>query len=168
MIKFKLFGSRNRQTAPPIPQPDPAMPEAGPSMNDAQADIEGTRVLLVDDDPVFLKATATQLRAAGFHVRTATESAEAIAALREQPADAVLLDIAFPLDACNGGMASWDGFQLMTWLRGHPSAKGARFIMVSNSGSPDDRQRAEQLGVVAYLQKPLDHTRLFAAMNAEN
>jgi CheY-like chemotaxis protein len=101
-------------------------------------------------------------------VRTATESSEAIAALGEQPADAVLMDIEFQPDVCNGGMGSWDGFQLMTWLRGNPAAKGARFIMVSNSGSPADRQRAQQLGVVAYFQKPLDHVQLFAAVNSAN
>jgi CheY-like chemotaxis protein len=86
-------------------------------------------------------------------VRTATKF-EAIAAWRAT-GDAVLMDINFEPDVCNGGMGSWDGFQLMTWLRGSPAAKGARFIMVSNSDSASDRQRAHKLGAVAYFQKPL-------------
>jgi len=125
-------------------------------------------VLVVDDDPVFLRVTASKLQSAGFQVMTAKESSEAIAALGEQSADAVLMDITFQPDVCNGGMGSWDGFQLMTWLRGNPAARGARFIMVSNSNSASDRQRAQQLGAVAYFQKPLDYDGLFAAVNAGN
>ena len=105
-----------------------------------------------------------KLQSAGFQVRVATESSEAIAALSDQPVDAVLMDITFQPDVCNGGRGWWDGFQLMSWLRGNPAVKGARFIMVSNSGATADRQRAQQLGFVAYLEKPLDHAQLFAAM----
>ena len=125
-------------------------------------------MLIVDDDLVFLTATATKLQTAGFQVRTARESSEAIAALAEQPVDAVLMDITFQPDVCNGGMGSWDGFQIMTWLRGSPAAKGARFIVVSNSDSAADRQRALKLGAVAYFQKPLDLAQLLAVVNGAN
>jgi DNA-binding response OmpR family regulator len=122
----------------------------------------------VDDDLVFLKVTAAKLKSAGFQVRTARESSEAIAALGAEPVDAVLLDITFAPDVCYGGMGSWDGFQLLSWLRGFPTEKAARFIMVSNSDAAADRQRALQLGAAAYFQKPLDHDRLVALVNAEN
>ena len=169
MIKFKLFGfSSSEKSTPASPPPEAAVPAAPSDTEGTQASVEGKRVLIVDDDPVFLTATAMKLRTAGFQVRTATEGSEAIAALGEQPADAVLLDITFEPDVCNGGMGSWDGFQLMTWLRGIPAATGARFIMVSNSDSPADRQRAHQLGAVAYFHKPLDHERLFAVVNGAN
>ena len=169
MIKFKLFGfGSSEQTAPASPPPEAAVPAAPSDTEGIQANVQGKRVLIVDDDPVFLKATAIKLQTAGFQVRTATEGSEAIAALGEQPADAILMDISFEPDVCNGGMGSWDGFQIMTWLRGNPSAKGARFIMVSNSDSAADRQRAKQLGAVAYFQKPLAHDRLLAAVNGAN
>jgi CheY-like chemotaxis protein len=166
MIKFKAFGLGSGQNTGDALSPGAARQEA-PSLTDrTQTNLHGKRVLIVDDDPVFLKATATKLQLAGFHVRTAKESSEAITALGDQPADAVLMDINFPPDVRNGGMGSWDGFQLMTWLRGLPGASGARFIMVSNSDSVSDRQRAHQLGAVAYFQKPVDHARLAAAVNA--
>jgi DNA-binding response OmpR family regulator len=168
MIKFKLFGFGSGETAKPAISPGAAVPGASSRIEGTQTNVQGKRVLIVDDDPVFLKATAMKLQSAGFLVRTAKESAEAIAALSDQPADAVLLDITFQPDVCNGGMGSWDGFQIMTWLRGNPAAKGARFIMVSSSDSAADRQRAQKLGAVAYFQKPLDHDRLLAAVNAEN
>ncbi len=120
--------------------------------------------MIVDDDPVFLKATATKLQSAGFHVRTAQEGVEAVAALGEQPAEAVLMDIDLSPGVFGDLTGSWDGFQLMSWMRGLPTAREARFIMVSNSDSVSHRQRAEQLGAVAYFRKPLDYDRLFARL----
>ena len=166
MIKFKLFGFDSKQRAMPVPAANEAA--EGPSPDETQANLQGKRVLIVDDDLVFLKVTAAKLKSAGFRVRTAREGAEAIAALGDEPVDAVLMDITFAPDVCNGGMGSWDGFQMLTWLRGFPTAKGARFIMVSNSDAASDRQRALQLGAVAYFQKPLDHDRLFELVNADN
>jgi CheY-like chemotaxis protein len=169
MIKFKVFGfGSSEKTTPPSLPPEAAVPTPPSDTEGAQANVQGKRVLIVDDDPVFLKATAMCLQSAGFQVKTATESSEAIAALGEQPADAVVIDINFQPDVGHGGMGSWDGFQLMSWLRGNPGASGARFIIVSNSDLAADRQRAQQIGAVAYFQKPLDHARLVAAVNGAN
>ena len=167
MIKFKWFEFGSNKNTVPTRSSEAAALEAQPTAAEIQPNAEGKRVLIVDDDPVFLAATAMKLRSAGFQVRTAQESAEAIAALGEEPADAVLMDITFQPDVCNGGMGSWDGFQIMTWLRGNPAARGARFIMVSNSDSAADRRRATQAGAVAYFHKPLDHDRVIAAVNGE-
>lgn len=168
MMKFKLFGFGTGKEKTPPPPAEPTAPQAPVSAQEVQTNAGGKRVLIVDDDHVFLKATAAKLQSAGCRVRTATEGPAAIAALNEQPTDAILLDITFEPDVCNGGMVSWDGFQLMTWLRGNPAAKGARFIMVSGSDSPSDRLRAQKLGAVAYFQKPLDHDQLLEVLNAAN
>ncbi len=168
MIKFKLFGFGSDNVTAPGLSPEGASQEPASLPDGTQNNLQGKRVLIVDDDPVFLTATTAKLRSASLQVRTAREGSEAIAALGEQPADTILMDITFQPDVCNGGMGSWDGFQIMTWLRGNPAAKGARFIMVSNSDSEADRQRAQQLGAVAYFKKPLDHDRLIAAVNADN
>ena len=165
MTKFKLFGfGSSKKTTRASPSPEAAVPEASSDTGGTQGNVQGKRVLIVDDDPVFLKATAMKLQTAGFQVRGAREGSEAIAALGEQPVDAVLMDITFPPDVCNGGMGSWDGFQIMSWLRCNPAAKGARFIMVSSSDSAADRQRALKLGAAAYFQKPLDHDGLLAVV----
>ena len=168
MIKFRLFGFDNGQKTPPAAAPTPAVQEAPSPVETIQESPDGKRVLVVDDDLVFLLATKAKLQSAGCRVRTAREASEAISALGDQPADAILMDITFQPDVCNGGMGSWDGFQIMSWLRGSPAARGARFIMVSGSNSESDRQRAQQLGAVAYFQKPVDHAQLLAAVNGTN
>jgi CheY-like chemotaxis protein len=165
MFAFKLFGFGSSKKETPATSPGSGAQGVLSSLDGTQRTVDGKRVLIVDDDPVFLKATSMKLQSAGFQVRTAKEGSEAIAALGEQPADAVLVDIDFPPDVCNGGMLSWDGFQLMDWLRGLPWTTGTRFVMVSSSDSASNRQRAKQLGAVAYFQKPLDHAQLFEALN---
>jgi len=164
MIRFKWFdfGGRNATDASQM-STNESMQTA-----DLPANPNGKRVLIVDDDAVFVRATSILLRGAGFQVRAAQGTSEAIETLREDPVDAVLMDIIFPPDVCNGGMGSWDGFQLMSWLRSLPTAKGARFIMVSNSDSPEYRRRAEKLGAVAYLPKPLHDEKLLEAINPAN
>ncbi len=167
MIKFRIFGLGKQDIArvsAPV-SPDPANDTLAGGV---PANSNGKRVLIVDEDPIFVRATTMKLNSAGFQVSAARDGSEAITALAESPPDAVLMDINFPADACNGGMGSWDGFQIMYWLRGLPGARGARFIMVSNSDTPEYRQRARELGAVAYFQKPVDDRTLFASINAQN
>ena len=133
--------------------------------SDGETISNGKTVLVVDDDPVFRRATGIKLHFSGFEVRTATENSEAIAALGREPIDAVIMDIQFPVDACNGGMGSWDGLQIMQWIRGLPGGDGVRFVIVSNSDSAAYRVRAQELGAVAFLRKPLDYEQLVEVLN---
>ena len=48
-------------------------------------DVVKPRVLVVDDEPQFLRALATNLRGAGYEVETATTAAEALAAAAASP-----------------------------------------------------------------------------------
>jgi CheY-like chemotaxis protein len=158
LTPFKIRGSnvpRETVTVAPEPESPPADPNA-------------QRILIVDDDAVFVKATSMKLRSAGFNVMVARDSAQAIAALSENPTDVVLMDINFPPDVAHGGMGSWDGFQLMYWLRGLATAKAPRYIFVSNSDSPALRAQAQRLGAIAYLRKPVNHEELLTALNQGN
>lgn len=133
---------------------------------DGETISNGKIVLVVDDDPVFRKATGIKLHFSGFEVRTAKENSEAIAALSREPIDAIIMDIEFQADVFNGGMGSWDGFQIMQWMRGLPGGYGVPFVIVSNCDSAAYRLRAEQLGAVAFLAKPVDYAQLIEALNA--
>ena len=56
----------------------------------------GGRILLVDDDLLFLEAVRFSLEHAGYEVHTAVNSAEAMAAARQFPPNLALLDIGLP------------------------------------------------------------------------
>ena len=54
------------------------------------------RLLLVDDEPEFLRTLATGLRGAGYAIETAESAAAALAAARVNEPDAVVLDLLLP------------------------------------------------------------------------
>lgn len=60
------------------------------------------RVLLIDDDPVVLRAFAILLRKAGHIVAEAASGSAGLASFRETPADIVLTDFIMP------GLTGWD------------------------------------------------------------
>src|SRR5271165_3567098 len=75
------------------------------------------RILVVDDDPVFVKAISLKLRSEGFDVLTAEDGGSTLSAVRQGKPDLILLDILFPPDVPHGGVVSWDGFDIAAWLR---------------------------------------------------
>jgi two-component system, OmpR family, response regulator RegX3 len=56
----------------------------------------GDRILLVDDDLLFLEAVRFSLEHAGYEVHTAVNSAEAMVVARQHPPNLALLDIGLP------------------------------------------------------------------------
>jgi two-component system OmpR family response regulator len=72
------------------------------------------KILVVEDDKVIQKLFADILKAAGYEVLTANDSASALKLACEQEPDLVTLDIELPKDSPND---NWDGFSVAGWLR---------------------------------------------------
>ncbi len=125
----------------------------------------GKRVLIVDDDAVVRLVTSRVLRSKGYEVVTAADCSAAIAAVGEGRPHAILLDLDFPPDIASGGGISWTGLHLMAWLQGLQNARGARFIIITNSSSEQSRERALAAGAVGFFQKPINYECLVAAID---
>lgn len=123
------------------------------------------RILLVDDDPVFVKAISTKLRGAGFEVTTAEDGASTLRALREVKPDLILLDIFFPPDVPHGGVVSWDGFDIMNWLRRMGGIVRTPVILVTSSEPVEFTERARKMGVAALVQKTGDTGELMRVID---
>ena len=103
------------------------------------------KVLLVDDEVEFLEVLGERLRRRGLEVRTATNGPDAIAVAREEPLDAVVLDLAMP------GM---DGLQtLRVLLDVQPRLQ---VMILSGRATVQTAAEAVQLGAVDILEKPAD------------
>src|SRR6266404_4819115 len=114
------------------------------------------RILIVDDNPVILKALSFKLSAAGFDAITAEDGSEAVSAVRSQAPDLILVDVGFPPDVGNGGGVAWDGFLIIDWLRRFGEATAIPFIVMTG-GDPDEcKKRAVAAGAAGFFQKPLD------------
>jgi two-component system KDP operon response regulator KdpE len=114
----------------------------------------GGRVLVVDDEPQFLRALATNLRGAGYAVETVATAAEALAAAALDPPDAVILDLVLPdgtgTDVCR---------ELRTWSE-------APIIVISAVGDEEEKIAALDAGADDYVTKPFAIGELLARLRA--
>jgi DNA-binding response OmpR family regulator len=120
------------------------------------------KILIVDDDPVVVKALSIKLEAANFDVLTAGEGSEAVNIARTQSPDAILLDINFPNDFSS---VSWDGFRIMDWLKRLQSVEQPPIFVISSGAAEKYEARVRQMGAMGYFQKPVQHEELIAALN---
>jgi CheY-like chemotaxis protein len=118
------------------------------------------KILVVDDDPVILKTMSLKLTSHGYEVVTAMDASEAIAAVRDEEPNLIILDLSFPPDIANGGRVAWDGFQIMSWLRGLGQAGNIPFIIITSGDPAEYKQRSLANGAMAFFHKPIDHDDL--------
>src|SRR6202521_5399154 len=114
-------------------------------------------ILIVDDSQIILKALSMKLRAHGYQVSTAADTASAIGTVRREKPDLIILDVNFPSDC-------WDGFGLMNWLRRMDEAKHAPVVIISGSDAGNYHQRCLEAGAAGFFLKPLDHEQLLATL----
>lgn len=116
---------------------------------------QGRKILVVDDNPVVLKAFELKLKNLGFTVITADEGAVAVSTARQQRPDVIVLDINFPPDVGNSGL-QWDGFNIMQWMKRFQEAAKIPVIIIT-SGEPEKfKEKALSAGAVAFFQKPIN------------
>ncbi len=118
-----------------------------------QADLEGVRVLAVDDNPINLRIFSEQLTACGMQVGT-LEDPERVLELLEREAKAgrpfriVLLDYLL--------MPNLDGEQLGRTILANPGLTPApSLVLLTSSAQRGDGQRFKEAGFAAYLSKPV-------------
>jgi CheY-like chemotaxis protein len=117
------------------------------------------KILVVEDDAVIQKLFADTLKAAGYEVLTANNSATAVKLAREQEPDLVTLDIELAKDAPDD---NWDGFSVAGWLqRFHEDRPKPILIVISGSRDPHEIvKQASELGIYTCLTKPVDKKQL--------
>ena len=113
------------------------------------------RVLLVDDDPLILRALRTRLNFAGHDVQTYSDGASALCGLEGWPADVAVLDI---------NMQGLDGFQVSRAIR--QRFPDCRIVMQTASKSDDVWGRLTRQDVDAVLEKPFDSKVLLGLIDS--
>ncbi len=108
-------------------------------------DVPPGRVLVVDDDDIFLKVCRTILRRAGFQVDAVSSSAEALERIRGQRYDTIVSDIRMP-----GG----DGISLLRAARNQDP--NLPFVLMTGAPTVETAISAVEHGALRYMQKPFD------------
>jgi two-component system, cell cycle response regulator len=112
--------------------------------------------LVVDDDPINRMLLSRSLEQQGHRVMMAENGLEALAALRAQPFDVVLLDVLMPEP---------DGYEVLARLKEDPGLRHVPVIMVSALEDFQCVVRCIEMGAEDYLPKPFDPVLLRARVN---
>jgi FixJ family two-component response regulator len=112
-------------------------------------------IAIVDDDPLVLKALARLFRSRGYRSRAYQSAKGFLVEHASESPDCLIVDLQMP---------EMSGLELHTQL----SRSGIKIptIVITASTRDEDRERCEQIGVVAFLVKPLQEDLLFAAVEA--
>ena len=111
-------------------------------------------ILVVDDEPRYLRLLEANLRTEGFEVVSANDGEEAIEKFTANPTDLVMLDVMMP---------KLDGFSTCQRIRQFSSVP---IIMLTAKGEEQDRVKGLDMGADDYLVKPFSIGELLARVRA--
>ncbi len=113
-----------------------------------------TKILVVDDEPRYLRLLEANLLTEGYDVLTASDGLQAIDIFSSNPVELILLDVMMP---------RLDGFATCQRIRQYSNVP---IIVLTARGEEQDRVRGLDLGADDYLVKPFSATELLARVRA--
>ncbi len=117
----------------------------------------GTRLLIVEDNPLNLKMILKVLEDSGIRIETAENGLKAVESIERHSAgsfDLVLMDINMPV---------MDGYQATRLIRQSRSGVELPIVALSALNLENEIQRMRDAGMDGYLPKPIDLGKLYTA-----
>jgi response regulator RpfG family c-di-GMP phosphodiesterase len=118
--------------------------------------LDGSTILIVDDNPNNLRVLGAMLEQAGFQTRLADNGNIALRSASFSPPDLILLDIRMP------GM---DGYELCRRLKTNELTHEIPIIFISALQEPADKITAFRAGGVDYITKPFQVDEVLARVH---
>lgn len=119
------------------------------------SDLEGMKVMVVDDSKTIRRTAETLLTGAGCEVLTASDGFEALGKVVEYRPDVILIDIMMP---------RLDGYQACAIIKNNRTFKKTAVIMLSSKDGLFDKARGRIVGSDQYLTKPFTKDELLGAI----
>jgi DNA-binding response OmpR family regulator len=113
-----------------------------------------TRILVVDDEPRYVRLMEANLISEGYEVLKAYDGQSSVEMVADKQPDLVLLDVMMP---------GLDGFGACERIREFSSVP---IIMVTAKGEEQDRVRGLDVGADDYIVKPFSATEVLARVRA--
>jgi len=119
---------------------------------------ENVTILVVDDDPDVLFATARVIQKAGYRVIKASSGAEGLQKIKAHGPDLILLDVVLP---------DMEGGELCRKIKEDPSLRNPFVILISGTRTSSDEQVVGlDEGADGYIARPISNRELLARVNA--
>ena len=160
-VKIPLLSAETSESANPQPAPvetlsaAPIFGAANLSAANSSADLQGARILLIDDEADTRETLARLLESHGASVRVAASAEQALQVLELFAPQLVISDI---------GMPTMDGYRLLKQLRARLPELPA--IALTAYAAPADIERARAAGFQNHLAKPVEARALVEASGA--
>jgi DNA-binding response OmpR family regulator len=113
------------------------------------------RILVVDDEVSVTELFSMMLEMEGYRVKAAHDVQSAKAALEEEPADLMLVDIMMP---------EASGLELCRYVRAEPYLANTPIIVISARSQLDEVHEGLDAGADMYLLKPVSKGELIEAV----
>jgi CheY-like chemotaxis protein len=129
------------------------MPEARSeaSANLSDQDLAKSKVLVVDDNAQNLELLVTYMSLLGCKITTAVDGIDALAKVRQESPDLILLDIMMP---------RMSGFEVCRKLKSDPQTRDIPIIMVTALNELGDIERGVESGTDDFITKPVNRLEL--------
>ena len=122
-------------------------------MSDLRSEAPQDNILIVDDAPANLRLLSEMLSKRGYGVRAVTSGERALASVRTDPPNLILLDIRMP------GM---NGYEVCKHLKADPPTRHIPVIFLSALNELQDKVQAFAVGGVDYVTKPFQGEEVLA------
>ncbi len=124
---------------------------------DCLPELEGLRILLVDDEADSRELLNTVIGSCGARVKTANSAAEAFEIIQSEPFDVIVSDI---------GMPEEDGFSLIRKIRELSNEEGGNVpaIALTAYARIEDRIKALRSGFQMHVSKPVEPSELIVVV----
>jgi signal transduction histidine kinase/CheY-like chemotaxis protein len=140
------------QASQPVVPPAPT-----PIREPITQNIDGAKILLVDDDMRNVYALSKALKSLGLNILMAANGKFAIETLEKNPdIKLVLMDIMMPV---------MDGYEAITRIRQISAIKDIPIIAVTAKAMAGDKEKCLQIGASDFMTKPIDLDKLSVALN---
>lgn len=116
-----------------------------------------TKILVIDDDPIYRETIEALLSLSGFQTVSAFDGLEGVRMAGNQPPDLIVCDVEMP---------RLNGYGVLEQLRQNPATATIPFIFLTGNSNRADVRRGMELGADDYLPKPFTEEELLQTVNA--
>lgn len=117
---------------------------------------EESVILVVEDSKVNIKILKDILKSQNYEIHTAKNGIQALAIVKKEPPDLILLDIVMP---------NMDGITVCELLKNSPTTKDIPVIFLTSRDNENDIVKGFEVGAVDYVTKPFNHLELLARVH---